>query len=209
MRSRRPALASLLAIAATAGPLALVGCGTGDAVSDPAPASQPDPAEENAYRLTVRSSQGGTDALRASLCGSPSSKLVELPCGLSLGFARVSAPRLYTGFTRDRLFLELERPASAIFASLGQGVCDRGLERRSAFVKLAGGGRRASIGYGPSTGDFPTVARPSYLSVLVIFEGDMPVPTPAVAGVPDDAVVRGAAAEYLVQLATRSRADDD
>ncbi len=209
MRPRHSALAFLLLLAGTTGVAGLTGCGDDRAVSDPSPASQPDPAEENAYRLTVRSSQGATDGIRASLCGTPSSKLVELPCGVSLGFARVSAPRLYVDRNRDRLFLELERPATAIFASLAQGVGDRGLERRSALVKLGGGGRRASIGYGPSTGDFPTVAEPSYLSVLVLFEGAMPVPTPAASGVPKDATVKGAAAEYLVQLATRSTLDEE
>jgi hypothetical protein len=206
---RRFALAPLLtALLATGAGAALAGCGDDRAVPDPAPASTPDPATENAYRLTVRSSKGGTEAIRASLCGTPSSKLVELPCGVSLGFARVSAPRLYTDHTRDRLFLELERPATAIFASLAQGVGERGLERRSALVKLGGSGRRASIGYGPSTGDFPTVADPSYLSVLVLYKDPMPVPQPAASGVPEDATVTGAAAEYLVQLATRAKADE-
>ncbi|MDO9356222.1 MAG: hypothetical protein Q7T55_21165 [Solirubrobacteraceae bacterium] len=206
---RRLALAPLLAaLLATGSGLALAGCGDDRAVSDPAPETTPDPATENAYRLTVRSSKGGTEAIRASLCGTPSSKLVELPCGVSLGFARVSAPRLYTDRIRDRLFLELDRPATAIFASLAQGVGERGLERRSALVKLGGGGRRASIGYGPSTGDFPTVEDPSYLSVLVLYKDPMPVPAPAASGVPDDATVSGAAAEYLVQLATRSKLDE-
>lgn len=208
MRTRRPALAAVLLLA-LGGTAALSGCGEEGPIDDPAPASEPSETEQNAYRLTVRSSRGGTDAIRASICGTPSSALVELPCGVSLGFARVSAPRLYVGRTRDRLFLELERPASAIFTSLGQGVGDRGLVRRSALVKLGTAGRNASIGYGPSTADLPTVAEPTYLSVLVLFEGDMPVPTPAASGVPEDAVVRGAAVEYLVQLATRTKADDE
>ena len=203
--------ARLLAGALCAGALAtgLAACGDDGAIPDPGPATTPTAAETNAYRLTVRSSRGGTDAIRASLCGDPSSRLVELPCGLSLAFARVSAPRLYVGRTRDRIFLELERPASAIFTSLGQGVGDRGLARNSALVKLDGSGRRFSIGYGSATADLPTVAKPTYLSVLVLFDGDMPVPTPAAAGVPKDAVVRDAAAEYLVQLATRTKADDE
>lgn len=208
MRPRRSALASLLLLGSLAGLPALGGCGDDRAVADPSPATAPDPGEENAYRLTVRSSKGATDGIRASLCGTPSSQLVELPCGVSLGFARVSAPRLYVDRTRDRLFLELERPATAIFASFAQGVGERGLERRSALVKLGGSGRRASIGLGQNTADFPTVAEPSYLSVLVMFDGAMPVPTPAASGVPKDATVEGAAAEYLVQLATRSRLDD-
>ncbi len=206
---RTPARLLAAALAAAALSAGLAACGDDRAIPDPGPATTPDAAERSAYRLTVRSSRGGTDAIRASLCGEASSRLVELPCGLSLAFARVSAPRLYVGRTRDRIFLELERPASAIFTSLGQGVGDRGITRNSALVKLDGTGRRFSIGYGPSTADLPTVATPTYLSVLVIFDGDMPVPTPAASGVPKDAVVRDAAAEYLVQLATRAAADDE
>lgn len=202
----RIALAALLLTLSAAG--ALAGCGADGPVPDPGPATTAEPPEDSPYRLTVRSSKGGTDAIRASLCGTPSSRLVELPCGVSLGFARVSAPRLYVNRDRDRIFLELESPASAIFASLAQGVGERGLERRSALVKLGDQGTRASIGYGTSTNDFPTVAGPTYLSVLVIFKDDMPVPQPAASGVPEDAVVKGAAVEYLVQLATRSRLDD-
>ncbi len=41
----------------------------------------------------------------------------------------------------------------------------------------------------------------------MIYENEMPVPTPAAKGVPEDAVVRNASAEYLVQLATRNKAD--
>ena len=70
-------------------------------------------------------------------------------------------------------------------------------------------GRRASVGYTQTAADYPTVAQPSFLSVLVVFDGDMPVPSPAADGVPEDAVIRSASAEYLVQLATRSRASDD
>ena len=202
------ALAVASAVTVLSGGLAA--CGDDDrAIPDDTQATSPDPAEQNAYRLTVRSSRGATDAIRASLCGEPSSRLVELPCGVSLGFARVSAPRLYVGRTYDRVFLELERPASAIFTSLGQGEGERALTRNSAMTKLDGTGRRFSIGYGPSTADLPTVAAPTYLSVLVIFDGDMPVPTPRASGVPEDAVVSNAAAEYLVQLATRTKADDE
>ncbi len=210
-----PRFASLTARFATAACAAallgagLTGCGDDRAIPDDSPATSPDPAEQNAYRLTVRSSRGATDAIRASLCGDPSSQLVELPCGVSLGFARVSAPRLYVGRTYERVFLELERPASAIFTSLGKGDGDRSLTRNAAMTKLDGTGRRFSIGYGPRTSDLPTVATPTYLSVLVIFDGDMPVPTPAASGVPKDAVVRNAAVEYLVQLATRTKADDE
>lgn len=213
LRTRRPSTAIRAGLAATAASAALLtglaACGDDAAVPDPGPATTPDESEQTAYRLTVRSSRGGTDAIRASLCGSPSSQLVELPCGLSLAFARVSAPRLYVGGRYDRVFLELERPASAVFTSLGQGIGDRAIERNSALTKLEGSGRRFSIGYGPYTADMPTVARPTYLSVLVLFENEMPVPTPAASGVPDDAVVRDAAAEYLVQLATRSKADEE
>lgn len=213
MPSGRPhrSPARLLAVALTASALAsnVAACGDDRAIPDPGPTTTPDAAERSAYRLTVRSSRGGTDAIRASVCGDPSSRLVELPCGLSLAFARVSAPRLYVGRTRDRVVLELERPASAIFTSLGRGFGDRGLTRNAALTKLGGSGQRFSIGYGPSTADLPTVASPTYLSVLVIFDGDMPVPTPAASGVPKDAVVRNAAVEYLVQLATRTQADDE
>ena len=202
----RTTLAALLLTLSAVGTLA--GCGDDRAVPDPGPPTTAQAPEENPYRLTVRSSQGGTDAIQASLCGTPSSRLVELPCGVSLGFARASAPRLNVGRDRDRIFLELQQPASAIFTSLGQGVGERGLERRSALVKLGEAGTRASIGYGTATSDFPTVAEPTYLSILVLFEDEMPVPRPAASGVPGDAVVRGAAAEYLVQLATRSRLDD-
>jgi hypothetical protein len=209
MRSRRPALAplSLLLAALVAGSATLAGCGKDHTVAPQVVQTTPDEAEQNAYQLTVRSSQGATEAIRASLCGRASSQLVELPCGVSLGFARVSAPRLYVGRTRDRLFLELQKPASAIFTSLAQGEGDRGLTRRSALVKLGGSATRASIGYGPSTSDLPKTTEPTYLSVLVIFKDDMPVPTPAASGVPKDAVVRGATAEYLIQLASRSKLD--
>lgn len=205
---RSPARLAAAALTATALAAGLAACGDDRTIPDPGPATTPDAAEQNAYRLTVRSSRGATDAIRASLCGEPSSQLVELPCGVSLAFARVSAPRLYVGRTRDRIFLELERPATAVFTSLGEGVGERDLQRNSALVKLDGSGRQFSIGYGPSTADLPTVATPTYLSVLVLFEGDMPVPTPAASGVPKDAIVSDAAAEYLVQLATRSQADD-
>lgn len=206
-RASRLAVA-LLSVAALLGGLAA--CGDDDrAIPADSPASTPDAAEQNAYRLTVRSSRGATDAIRASLCGDPSSELVELPCGVSLGFARVSAPRLYVGRRYDRMFLELKRPASAIFTSLGQGVGDRAVTRNSALTKLDGTGRRFSIGLNPSMSDTPTVAAPTYLSILVVFQADMPVPTPAASGVPKDAVVVGASAEYLVQLATRSEADDE
>lgn len=212
--SRRPvSLAARLAAAllsAAALAAGLTACGDDDrAIPADSPATSPDPAEQNAYRLTVRSSRGATDAIRSSLCGDPSSRLVELPCGVSLGFARVSAPRLYVGRRYDRVFLELQRPASAIFTSLGQGVGDRAITRNSALTKLDGTGRRFSIGLNPTVTDLPTVAAPTYLSVLVIFDGDMPVPTPAASGVPKDAIVTGATAEYLVQLATRTKADDE
>lgn len=211
MLLRRPVLIAL-SLAATLGGTVLAGCGEDRAIPDHGPDSAkvttPDPSANDAYRLTVRSSRGGTDAIRASLCGRPSSALVELPCGVSLGFARVSAPRLYVGRTRDRLFLELEKPASAIFTSLAQGVGDRGVLRQSTLTKLGSAGKRASIGLGPTTADLPTVKEPTYLSVLVVFEGEMPVPTPAASGVPADATVAGATAEYLVQLATRTKADD-
>lgn len=201
-------LLSLLTASAAIG-LGAAACGDDGAIPDPGPATTPDPAEANAYELTVRSSRGATAAIRASVCGEPSSQLVELPCGLSLSFARASAPRLYVGRTRDRVFLELNRPAAAVFTSLGEGVGDHDLQRGSALQKLDGRGKQFSIGYGPTTADLPTVAAPTYLSVLVLFDGDMPVPTPAASGVPDDAVVRDAAVEYLVQLATRTKADDE
>lgn len=189
--------------------LGVTACGDDGAIPDPGPATTPDPAEERAYELTVRSSRGATAAIRASVCGEPSSQLVELPCGLSLSFARASAPRLYVGRTRDRIFLELNRPATAVFTSLGEGASDHDLQRGSALQKLDGRGKNFSIGYGPTTADLPTVATPTYLSVLVLFDGEMPVPTPAASGVPDDAVVRDTAVEYLVQLATRAKADEE
>jgi hypothetical protein len=206
---RHPVRLLLLLLAAVAVTVGVAACGDDGAIPDPGPATTPDPAEENAYELTVRSSRGATAAIRASLCGEPSSQLVELPCGLSLAFARASAPRLYVGRTRDRIFLELNRPATAVFTSLGEGVGEHDLQRGSALQKLDGKGKNFSIGYGPTTSDLPTVVEPTYLSVLVLFDGEMPVPTPAASGVPDDAVVRDAAAEYLVQLATRTKADDE
>lgn len=186
--------------------LGIGGCGDRAIPDDQQPTS-PAKAEVDAYRLTVHSSQGETDAVRTSVCGSPSSRLVELPCGVSLGFARVNAPRLFVWRGRDRIFLELARPASAVFTSLAQGTGERGLTRRSAMQQLPGSGKRFWIGYGPTVEDYPTTTTPTYLSVLVIFEGEMPVPTPVAAGVPEDAVVRRGSAEYLVQLATRTRAD--
>lgn len=207
MRHPLRLLPTITAAAALA--LGMATCGDDGAIPDPAPATTPDPAEERAYELTVRSSRGATAAIRASVCGEPSSQLVELPCGLSLSFARASAPRLYVGRTRDRIFLELNRPATAVFTSLGEGVGDHDLQRGSALQKLDGRGKNFSIGYGPATADLPTVAAPTYLSVLVLFDGEMPVPTPAASGVPDDAVVRDAAVEYLVQLATRTKADEE
>ncbi|MEH3054485.1 MAG: hypothetical protein PGN13_10845 [Patulibacter minatonensis] len=199
---RLPSLLAGVLIAAL-----LAGCGTDRAVPDVPEATAPDPAELDAYRLTAHSSQGETEAIRTSTCGSASSRLVELPCGVSLGFARVNAPRLFVWRGRDRIFLELGSPASAVFTSLAQGEGDRGLTRRSAWQQLPGTGKRFWVGYGATVEDLPTTTTPTYLSVLVVYEGDMPVPTPAVAGVPDDAVVRNASAEFLVQLATRNKAD--
>lgn len=203
MRVRR--LALLLA----AGAALLGGCGDSGPIDDPAPQTTPDEDAQANYRLKVSSEQGGTEAIRTSVCGDPSSRLIELPCGLSLGFARVSAPRLYVGRERDRIFLDLEQPATAIFTSLGRGEGERGITRRSAWVRLSETGRRASIGYGTATADLPDVKEPTYLSVLVLFENELPAPTPLASGVPEDAVIRNAAVEYLVQLATRSKADEE
>ncbi|MDQ8046594.1 MAG: hypothetical protein AAGC46_19115 [Solirubrobacteraceae bacterium] len=207
MRLRRSALAALplLLLALLTG--ALAGCGKDHAVATQAVATSPEATDDDPYRLTVRSSQGGTEAIPNSLCGAPSSKLVVLPCGVSLGFARANAPRLNVWRTGDRIFLELQSPATAIFASLAQGEGDRGLTRRDAWVKLGNGGRRATIGYNSHTADLPKTVEPTYLSVLVVFDGDMPVPQPAPSGTPKDAVVRGATAEYLVQLAARTKAE--
>ena len=185
---------------------ALGGCGD-RAIPDDGQATTPDAAKVDAYRLTVHSSQGQTEALRTSTCGSPSSRLVELPCGVSLGFARVNTPRLFVWRGRDRIFLELGSPAKAVFTSLAQGTGPRGLTRRSALQQLSGTGKRFWIGYGPTVEDYPTTTSPTYLSVLVVYDGDMPVPSPAASGVPKDATVRNASAEFLVQLATRSKAD--
>lgn len=199
---RRALLPLGLALAA-----ALGGCGD-EAIPDNDQATTPEASEQDAYRLTVHSSQGETEAVRTSVCGAPSSRLVELPCGVSLGFARVNAPRLFVWRGRDRIFLELGSPAAAVFTSLAQGTGPRGLTRRSALQQLPGTGKkRYWIGYGGAVEDYPTTTTPTYLSVLVVYENDMPVPTPAVKGVPDDAVVRSASAEYLVQLATRADAD--
>lgn len=204
---RHPFRLLALLSASAALTLGAAACGDDGPIADPGPATTPDPASETAYQLTVRTSRGATDAIRASICGDPSSELVELPCGLSLAFARASAPRVYVDRTRDRVLLELQRPASAVFTSLAAGVGEHDLQRGSAWQKLDGRGKGFSIGYGPSTSDMPTVREPTYLSVLVLFDGDMPVPTPAAANVPEDAVVSDAAVEYLVQLATRSEAD--
>jgi len=200
----RPAAALLL----LAGSIFAAGCGDDRAVQDPAPETTAETADDP-YRLTVSSSRGKTDALRASVCGEASSPLIELPCGISLGFVRNNATRLYVGRVRDRVFLELERPAAAIFTSLAQPEGERGLVRRSALTKLGERGRKASIGLGPETADLPTTKAPTYLSVLVVFEDEeLPAPRPLASGVPEDAVVRGASAEYLVQLATRTKAGE-
>lgn len=199
----RPLLLLLAAVLAVLG-----GCGGTGPVADPPAQTTPDEDVQAAYRLTVSSSQGATEAIRTSICGDPSSRLIELPCGVSLGFARASAPRLQVGRERDRIFLDLEQPAMAIFTSLGRGEGERGITRRSAWTRLSETGQRASIGYGVATADLPDVREPTYLSVLVMFRDDLPAPTPLASGVPEDAVIRGAAVEYLVQLATRSEADD-
>lgn len=209
MPSRLRPAAVLLSSALLAGSLFAAGCGDDGAVEDAAPETSTEVADDP-YRLTVSSSRGKTEALRASICGEPSSPLVELPCGLSLGFVRGNATRLYVGRVRDRVFLELERPASAIFTSLAQPSGERGLMRRSALTKLGERGRKASIGLGPETADLPTVQAPTYLSVVVVFQDEeLPAPRPLASGVPDDAVVRGATAEYLVQLATRTQAGEN
>ncbi|MFT4034480.1 MAG: hypothetical protein QM679_02770 [Patulibacter sp.] len=186
--------------------VAFGGCGD-QAIPDDGQRTSPDAATDDAYRLTVHSSQGETDALRTSTCGTPSSRLVELPCGVSLGFARVNAPQLFVWRTGDRLFLDLSSPATAVFTSLAQGSGQRGLLRRSALQQLSGSGKRFWLGAGPTLADYPTTTTPTYLSVLVLYKDDVPVPRPAAAGVPDDAVVRNASAEFLVQLATRTAAD--
>ncbi len=204
----RPRATGLLLALLAALTLPLAACGSDDGVPDPAPETTSE-AEDNPYRLTVSSSRGSTDAVRASVCGQASSPLVELPCGVSLGFARNNASRLYVARQRDRIFFELERPAAAIFTSLAQPDGERGLMRRSALTQLGERGRKASIGLGPATEDLPTVQAPSFLSVLVVYEEEMPVPVPAASGVPDDAVIANATAEFLVELATRRQADED
>jgi hypothetical protein len=198
----RALLTLSLALFATLG-----GCGS-QAIPDDRQATSPDAAVADDYRLTVHSSQGETEAVRASVCGAPSSRLVELPCGVSLGFARVNAPRLFVWRAGDRLFLELGSPAAAVFTSLAQPNGPRGLTRRAAMQQLPGTSKkRFWIGYNPSSGDYPTTSAPTYLSVLVVYEHEMPAPSPTAAGVPDDAVVRNASAEFLVQLATRRRTE--
>jgi hypothetical protein len=185
---------------------AMGGCGD-RAIPDDGQATTPDPAEVDAYRLTIHSSQGQTEALRTSTCGAPSSRLIELPCGVSLGFARVNVPRLFVWRGRDRIFLELGSPASAVFTSLSQGTGPRGLTRRAAMQQLSGTGKRFWIGYGSGVEDYPTTTNPTYLSVLVVYDGDMPAPSPLPSGAPKDAVVRNGSAEFLVQLATRAKAE--
>jgi hypothetical protein len=196
---------SLLLLAGLCAAL-LGGCGD-RAIPDAGQSTTPDPAEQDAYRLTVHSSQGETEAIRASVCGTPSSRLVELPCGVGLGFARVNASRLFVWREGDRIFLELGSRASAVFISLAQGDGQRGLTRRTALQQLRGTGKRFWLGSNPVVEDYPTTTTPTYLSVLVTYERDMPVPSPAASGVPDDAVVKRASAEFLVQLATRNKAD--
>lgn len=185
--------------------LTLSGCG--DAIEEPARPTTPSGAALEAYRLSVHSTQGKTDALRTSVCGTPSTKLVELPCGLSLGFARTSAPRLFVWRGRDRLYLELGSKATAVFTALAEPSGDRGLVRRSSWQQLASSGKRFWIGLNPRNADYPRPDRPTYLSILVVYADEMPVPTPAAPSVPKDATVTGASAEFLVQLATRRKAD--
>ncbi len=186
--------------------VALGGCGDRANPDDAGVATTPDQAEVDAYSLSVHSSQGETQALRTSVCGTPSSRLIELPCGVSLGFARVNAPRLFVWRAGDRIFLELGSRATSVFTSLAQESGDRGLVRRSAWQQLAGSGKRFWLGAGPTTADYPRTTRPTYLSVLVSYDADMPAPTPTAPSAPEDAVVRHASAEFLVQLATRDQA---
>lgn len=186
---------------------ALLIAGCGDAINEPERPTTPDGAALDAYRLSVHSTQGKTDAVRTSVCGTPSSKLVELPCGLSLGFARTSAPRLFVWRGRDRLYLELGSDATAVFTALAEPSGERGLVRRSSWQQLSSTGRRFWIGLSPRNADYPRPDHPTYLSVLVVYAEEMPVPTPTAPSVPDDATVGGASAEFLVQLATRRKAD--
>ncbi len=151
---RRALLPLGLVLAAT-----LTGCGD-QAIPDNDQATTPEPAEQDAYRLTVHSSQGETEAVRTSVCGAPSSRLVELPCGVSLGFARVNAPRLFLWRGRDRIFLELGSPAAAVFTSLAQGTGPRGLTRRSAMQQLPGAARSATGSATGRRGGLPHPRRP-------------------------------------------------
>ena len=154
--------------------------------------------------LVVRSSLGRTEAVRASLCGHPSSGLIELSCGVSLDLAAASATRLPVARVHDRVFLNFAQPTTAVFVELLRKQGNQ-FSRRNTMVRPGGDANSVSIGLSTRSGNYPTVAQPTYLDVLAVFSDSVPAPAPLASGVPKNATVSKASAEYLIQLAAQPK----